>query len=239
MVENALWDFGMVTDAGIPCNQPDLVVFLKQDRRILSLEVSCLTDVNVIKKEKEKVGKYQALAGELAYHEQPVDVIPVVFGHSGDVSCQQQHYLKRIPLFSESLFHNLQKAALLGIVSILRNVNLSATTTTSSSSSSSSSSPYTLMCRLQLCSQQEETIQHLLAGCPMLAPSRYLSHHVALVLHWHLCSTFGLPIAVSWHSHEPLPVVENRQIKILWDFGIHMLAAIGSNHPGRSRALLT
>ena len=89
----------------------------------------------------------------------------------------------------------------------------------------------TLMCRL--CSQQEETIQHLLAGCPVLAPTRYLFCHnmVARLLHWHLCSTFGLPIAASWHSHEPLPVVENKQIKILWDFGIHMLAAIGSNHP--------
>ena len=88
-----------------------------------------------------------------------------------------------------------------------------------------------LMCRL--CSQQEETIQYLLAGCPVLAPTCCLSCHnmVTWVLYWHLCSTFGLPIAASWHSHEPLPVMENRQIKILWDFGIHTLAAVGSNHP--------
>ena len=114
MVKNAaikiLWDFGMATDAGIPCNWPDL----KQDRHILLLEVSCPTDVNVMEKEKQKVGKYLALAGGLAYcYEQLVDVIPVVFGQSGVVSCQQQHCLKRIPLFSELLFHNLQKAALL------------------------------------------------------------------------------------------------------------------------------
>ena len=59
--------FGMVTDAEIPCDWPDLVVFLKQDRHILLLEVSCPADVNVMEKEKEKVGKYRALQGELAY----------------------------------------------------------------------------------------------------------------------------------------------------------------------------
>ena len=91
--------------------------------------MSCPADVNVIEKEKEKVGKYQALAGELAYcYGQPVDVIPVIFGHSGVVSCQQQHYLKQIPFSNESLFHNLQKAPLLGTVLILRNVNLSGIT---------------------------------------------------------------------------------------------------------------
>ena len=118
----------MVTDAGIPCNRSDLVVFLKQDQRILLLEVSCPADVNVIEKEKEKVGKYQTLAGELAYcYGQPVDVIPVVFGHSGVVSCQQ-HHLKWIPFSNKSLFHNIQKGALLGTVLILRNVNLSGIT---------------------------------------------------------------------------------------------------------------
>jgi len=89
----------------------------------------------------------------------------------------------------------------------------------------------TIMCRL--CFQHEETIQHLLAGCPVLAPSSYLSRHnmVARALHWHLCSTFGLHAAASWHSHEPLPVVENVQVKILWDFGIHTLSLVGSNRP--------
>ena len=55
----------------------------------------------------------------------------------------------------------------------------------------------TLTCRL--CSKHEETIQHLLAGCPVLAPSSYLNRKnmVARALHWHLCSAFGLPAAAS------------------------------------------
>ncbi|XP_065896282.1 uncharacterized protein [Dysidea avara] len=54
---------------------------------------------------------------------------------------------------------------------------------------------------------------------------------VAQALHWHLCSVFGLPAAASWHSHEPLPVVENEQAKTLWDFSIQTLTTVGSNRP--------
>ena len=43
-----------------------IVVFLKQDRCILLLEVSCPADVNMMEKEKEKVGKHRALAGSVS-----------------------------------------------------------------------------------------------------------------------------------------------------------------------------
>ena len=88
-----------------------------------------------------------------------------------------------------------------------------------------------LMCRL--CSQKEETIQHLLAGCSTLAATSYVSRHnlVARVLHWHLSHTFGLPAAISWFSHHPVPVVENSRVKILWDFGMHTVSPIACNRP--------
>ena len=47
-----------------------------------------------------------------------------MFGHSGVVSCNQLTYLKRIPNYNEVLFNNLQKAALLGTIDILRSVNI-------------------------------------------------------------------------------------------------------------------
>ena len=65
--------------------------------------------------------------------------------------------------------------------------------------------------------------------CPSSYPNRH--NMVAHALHWHLCSAFGLPAVASWHSHEHLPVVENEQAKILWDFGIQTLTTVGSNHP--------
>jgi len=48
------------------------------------------------------------------------------------------------------------------------------------------------MCRL--CGEQEETIQYVLAGCSILAPTSYLSCHdqVARVLHFHLCKSLTL-----------------------------------------------
>jgi len=120
-----LWDFGMITDLRVCHNRPDIVTFLKKDQRILFLEISCPADVNVLDKEDEKVSKYQALAREIstAYH-QPVDIIPIVFGHSGIVSCHQSTYLKKLPSYSDRLFHYLQQAAILGTISVLRAINI-------------------------------------------------------------------------------------------------------------------
>ena len=90
----------------------------------------------------------------------------------------------------------------------------------------------TVMCHL--CCSHEETFQHLLAGCPTLAPTGYLHHHnlVAGVIHRHLCHTFGIHTAAkSWCSYKPLPVVENALIKILWDFGVITASQIASNRP--------
>ena len=88
-----------------------------------------------------------------------------------------------------------------------------------------------LMCRL--CCQSEETIRHLLAACPTLAPTSYLTHHnlVARVLHWHLNCIYGLLAVASWFSHDPLPEVENSKVKILWDFGMGTSSPVSSNRP--------
>ena len=87
--------------------------------------MSCPSDINVPDKELEKVGKYQRLAGEMSrtYH-QDVVIVPVVFGVSGVVSKQQRSHLEKIPAFTNVLFANLQKAAILGTVDVIKNINL-------------------------------------------------------------------------------------------------------------------
>ena len=83
-------------------------------------------------------------------------------------------------------------------------------------------------------SYQGRTIQHLLAGCEVLAPTKYLYRHnmVARVVHWHLCKTFHIHLDVtSWHDHQPLPVVENDEVKLLWDFGMITDHAVCHNRP--------
>ena len=49
-------------------------------------------------------------------YDQLVDIVPVIFGHS---SVDQQTYLKKITNYSENLFNNLQKVALLKMITIL------------------------------------------------------------------------------------------------------------------------
>ena len=119
-----LWDFGLSTHMQVSCNRPDIVVFLKMCHRILFVEISCPCDVNVFEKEDEKVSKYQVLAREMSIcYNQPVQVIPVIFGHSGVVSSRQLQYLKKLPCYCDGLFQQLQQAALLGTISILRDIN--------------------------------------------------------------------------------------------------------------------
>jgi len=67
---------------------------MKKYHRILFAEISCPADVNVFEKEHEKISKYLPLAREVSTcYGQPVEVIPVVFGHSGVVLCRQQKFL--------------------------------------------------------------------------------------------------------------------------------------------------
>ena len=120
-----LWDFGMITDLAVCHNRPDIVVFLKKDHRILFLEVACPADTNVLSKEDEKISKYQGLAREISTgYNQPVDVILIVFGHSGMVSCHQNVHLRKLPVYSDRLFSQLQQAVILGTISILRSINI-------------------------------------------------------------------------------------------------------------------
>ena len=89
-----------------------------------------------------------------------------------------------------------------------------------------------IMCRL--CHENEETIQHILSSCPALATTSYLDRHnmVGRVLHWHLCKYFKLSVSAnSWYEHHPLPVTENGDAKLLWDFGLITDNHVASNRP--------
>ena len=56
----------------------------------------------------EKISKYHGLAKEISIgYNQPVDSIPIVFGHSGVVSCHQITHLKKLLSYSDRLFSRL------------------------------------------------------------------------------------------------------------------------------------
>ena len=78
-----------------------------------------------------------------------------------------------------------------------------------------------------------ETIDHLVSGCPMLAPTEYLNRYDRLgqYIHWCLCKNFCLPHERNWLEHKPPEVNDNKNVTILWDFDIHTDRTIQVNRP--------
>ena len=84
--------------------------------------------VQILTKEDERILKYQGLAREVSIgYNQPVDIIPVIFGHSRVVSYRQAAHPKKLPSLTNRLFGCLQQAVVLGTVSILHSMNIGYT----------------------------------------------------------------------------------------------------------------
>jgi len=66
-------------------SRPDIVLFDYGQKSISLLEISCPADINIQTKENEKLHKYQPLASDFHHsmYNMPVQIIPIVIGHSG------------------------------------------------------------------------------------------------------------------------------------------------------------
>ena len=61
----------------------------------------------------------------------------------------------------------------------------------------------------------EETIDHLVSGCPELAKTDYIHRHnkAAAHMHWKVCKEFGIKVKERWYQHEPKrTVAENDSV---------------------------
>ncbi|XP_068707395.1 uncharacterized protein [Montipora foliosa] len=88
------------------------------------------------------------------------------------------------------------------------------------------------MCRL--CGEREETVSHIVAECKKLAQREYkMWRHdkVGQVIHWKFCQKFNIPCKDKWYVHDPEGVIENDQVKVLWDFRIQTDHQIEHNRP--------
>ena len=74
-----------------------------------------------------------------------------------------------------------------------------------------------LKCRM--CKQNNETISHIVSGCPKLAQKEYKKRHdnVARAIHWDLSEKYGFERSERWYDHVPDSVLENEDYKMLWD----------------------
>ena len=87
------------------------------------------------------------------------------------------------------------------------------------------------LCRL--CHSKTESIDHLLTGCEILAPTQYLKRHnnAASYLHWVICKDHGVQVTDKWYQHDPPKVVIKDHITIMWDCSIITDRAIHANRP--------
>ena len=89
-------------------------------KKVMIVDVACPCDLNVEKKELEKVSKYAGLKAELQrMWAVSCEVVPVVIGSLGAVSASCSDYLSLIPGVPD--LRLCQKITLMGSERILRN----------------------------------------------------------------------------------------------------------------------
>jgi len=87
--------------------------------------------------------------------------------------------------------------------------------------------------KCRLCGRFDETIDHLVFGCPELAKTEYIHRHnkTAAHMHWKICKEFGIEVKDRWYEHEPPTVTDKNNITILRDMPIHTDRTIAANRP--------
>ena len=87
--------------------------------------------------------------------------------------------------------------------------------------------------KCRLCGRFDETIDHLVSGCPELAKTENIHYHnkAAAHMHWKICKEFGIEVKERWYEHEPKTVTKNENVTILRDMPIHTDKTIAANRP--------
>ena len=84
--------------------------------------------------------------------------------------------------------------------------------------------------KCRLCSDRDETINHIISECSKLAQKEYKVRHdwAGKMIHWEMCKKFKFNHTNKWYMHSLAPVLENDTHKLLWDFNIqtdHLIPA--------------
>ena len=87
------------------------------------------------------------------------------------------------------------------------------------------------LCRM--CDKKSETIPYIVSECGQMAQKEYKRRHnnVARIVHWKLCGKYNLKRSEKWYKHAPEGVVENEEVKILWDVMIQCDREIKARKP--------
>ena len=114
-----LWDFPVQTDKHVIANRPDIVIIDKEKKTAIIIDVAVPSDCNIMKKEHEKIDKYQGLREEMEkMWKVEAKVVPIVVGALGAVTTTLEKWLEQIPGRTTEI--SIQKNAILGTSRILR-----------------------------------------------------------------------------------------------------------------------
>ena len=87
--------------------------------------------------------------------------------------------------------------------------------------------------KCRMCGKATESVTHIISQCSVLAQKEYKRRHdkVCQNIHWALCKKFGFEHAEFWYQHVPVAVLENENVKLLWDFTIQVDRKIDHYRP--------
>ena len=87
--------------------------------------------------------------------------------------------------------------------------------------------------RCRLCTHSEETIDHIISGCPAIVNTEYFQRHnrVAKFIHWTLGKHYEIPHTDKWYEHTVEPVIEGKNVTILWNFTVKTDRKTNANRP--------
>jgi hypothetical protein len=90
--------------------------------------------------------------------------------------------------------------------------------------------------KCRLCHQFEETIEHIISACPMLAKEQYIKRHdrVCAQLHFNICKETGVKLDKK-HCYEHVPksiqTSQGGKVTILWNQQVQTDRTIPNNKP--------
>ena len=78
-----------------------------------------------------------------------------------------------------------------------------------------------------------ESVQHLVCGSEKLTQKECKRRHdnVAKKIHWDFCKKNGFEHTEKWYEHVPEGVVENEEVKVLWDINVQCDNVIEARRP--------
>ena len=87
--------------------------------------------------------------------------------------------------------------------------------------------------KCRLCHKYNESIDHIVSGCPTLANNEYTERHnkVASYIHWNICRKYCIEVTTNWYEHTPPTVIEKDNITVLWDMPIITSNKLKANRP--------